>query len=56
MHGKQSVDHAAMQAFSGVTDASIRSRISFPGLKCGTYFAGTATLAPVFGLRPLRDA
>jgi len=31
-----------------------RSRISLPGLKCGTYFAPRATESPVFGLRPVR--
>ena len=33
---------------------SARSRSSLPGLKCGTYLAGTKTTVPVFGLRPLR--
>lgn len=31
-----------------------RSRNSFPALKCGTYLAGIITVAPDFGLRPLR--
>ncbi|MBS1157897.1 MAG: hypothetical protein H6R15_316 [Proteobacteria bacterium] len=30
------------------------SRNSLPGLKCGTYFAGTDTSSPVFGFRPRR--
>ena len=33
---------------------STRSRNSLPALKCGTYFAGTCTLSPDFGLRPVR--
>lgn len=33
---------------------STLSRSSLPALKCGTYLAGTATLLPVFGLRPVR--
>ncbi len=32
----------------------IRSRSSLPALKCGTYFAGTCTLSPDLGLRPVR--
>jgi hypothetical protein len=31
-----------------------RSRSSFPGLKWGTYLAGTITALPVLGLRPFR--
>ncbi|RFC31743.1 MAG: hypothetical protein DID92_2727745754 [Candidatus Nitrotoga sp. SPKER] len=34
---------------------SILSLSSFPALKCGTYLAGTNTLLPVFGLRPVRN-
>ncbi len=33
---------------------STRSRNSLPALKCGTYLAGIMTIAPDFGLRPLR--
>src|SRR5260370_250411 len=29
---------------------------SFPGLKYGSFFGGTSTLSPVFGLRPLRGS
>src|SRR5580704_2527538 len=29
---------------------------SFPGLKYGTFFGGTSTLSPVFGLRPFRGS
>src|SRR5688572_6645156 len=32
----------------------MRSFSSLPGLKYGTFFGGTSTLSPVFGLRPLR--
>src|SRR5262245_14125947 len=31
-----------------------RSRRSLPGLKCGTYLPDSATVSPVFGLRPWR--
>src|ERR1051326_773715 len=54
---------------SGGTDASagwgagassgsrlMSSFSSFPGLKYGTFFGGTSTLSPVFGLRPLRGS
>src|SRR5204862_7886713 len=34
----------------------ISSLSSFPGLKYGTFFGGTSTLSPVFGLRPLRGS
>ena len=34
--------------------ALTRSRISLPGLKCGTRFGGICTGSPVFGLRPTR--
>src|SRR5688500_18891279 len=34
----------------------MRSFSSFPGLKYGTFFGGTSTLSPVFGLRPLRGS
>src|SRR5262245_57499940 len=34
----------------------IRSFSSLPGLKYGTFFGGTSTLSPVFGLRPLRGS
>ena len=37
-----------------LADCSTRSRISLPGWKCGTYFAVTATVSPLFGLRPVR--
>jgi len=30
-----------------------RARSSLPALKCGTYFAGTCTILPDFGLRPV---
>ncbi len=33
---------------------STRSRKFLPALKCGTYLAGIMTVAPDFGLRPLR--
>jgi hypothetical protein len=33
---------------------STRSRSSLPALKCGTYFSGTWTFSPDFGLRPVR--
>ena len=33
---------------------STRSRNSLPALKCGTYFSGTCTFSPDFGLRPVR--
>lgn len=36
--------------------ASTLSRNSFPALKWGTDFAGTATCSPVFGFRPVRGA
>src|SRR5215203_1182355 len=34
----------------------MRSLSSLPGLKYGTFFGGTSTLSPVFGLRPLRGS
>ena len=34
----------------------ISSLSSLPGLKYGTFFGGTSTLSPVFGLRPLRGS
>ena len=34
----------------------ISSFSSLPGLKYGTFFGGTSTLSPVFGLRPLRGS
>src|SRR4051794_40199156 len=34
----------------------MRSFSSLPGLKYGTFFGGTSTLSPVFGLRPLRGS
>src|SRR4029079_12508271 len=34
----------------------ISSLSSFPGLKYGTFFGGTSTLSPVFGLGPLRGS
>src|SRR3954466_8972030 len=44
----------------GAGDASgsrlISSLSSLPGLKYGTFFGGTSTLSPVFGLRPLRGS
>src|SRR5260221_4148313 len=44
----------------GATGASasrlISSFSSLPGLKYGTFFGGTSTLSPVFGLRPLRGS
>jgi len=36
------------------SSASTRSRNSLPALKCGTYFSGTCTFSPDFGLRPTR--
>src|SRR5882672_7424015 len=43
---------------AGAGDGSllISSLSSFPGLKYGTFFGGTSTLSPVFGLRPLRGS
>src|SRR5437867_942139 len=34
----------------------ISSFSSLPGLKYGTFFGGTSTLSPVFGLRPFRGS
>src|SRR5215211_4856071 len=34
----------------------ISSLSSLPGLKYGTFFGGTSTLSPVFGLRPFRGS
>src|SRR5687768_4165303 len=34
----------------------MRSFSSLPGLKYGTFFGGTSTLSPVFGLRPFRGS
>src|SRR5262249_39048222 len=41
---------------AGATSLLISSLSSFPGLKYGTFFGGTSTLSPVFGLRPLRGS
>lgn len=43
-------DHAANLVSSD--GRFTRSLISTPGLKWGTYFAGTITFSPVLGLRP----
>src|SRR6185369_1443179 len=39
---------------AGTSVPSTRSRNSLPALKCGTYFSGTCTFSPDFGLRPTR--
>src|SRR5688572_24277886 len=49
-----SVGAAAASAASA--SRLIRSFSSLPGLKYGTFFGGTSTLSPVFGLRPLRGS
>src|SRR6185369_3513058 len=43
-------------AGAGATSLLMSSFSSFPGLKYGTFFGGTSTLSPVFGLRPLRGS
>ena len=43
--------YAAKRSSPRVIEASIRSRISFPALKCGTYLGETSTFSPDFGLR-----
>src|SRR5262249_49804909 len=40
----------------GAGSLLISSLSSFPGLKYGTFFGGTSTLSPVFGLRPFRGS
>src|SRR4051812_47660086 len=40
----------------GAGSLLISSFSSLPGLKYGTFFGGTSTLSPVFGLRPLRGS
>ena len=44
----------ALPSSSSFNRASTRSRNSLPALKCGTYFSGTCTFSPDFGLRPTR--
>src|SRR5437773_10273925 len=43
-------------AVGGAGSLLISSLSSFPGLKYGTFFGGTSTLSPVFGLRPFRGS
>src|SRR6266850_3656157 len=43
-------------AAGGTGSLLISSFSSLPGLKYGTFFGGTSTLSPVFGLRPLRGS
>src|SRR3954451_23917858 len=40
----------------GAGSLLISSLSSLPGLKYGTFFGGTSTLSPVFGLRPFRGS
>src|SRR5258706_12061666 len=40
----------------GAGSLLISSFSSLPGLKYGTFFGGTSTLSPVFGLRPFRGS
>src|SRR4051812_13003343 len=47
---------AAASASAASASRLIRSFSSLPGLKYGTFFGGTSTLSPVFGLRPLRGS
>src|SRR5687768_1743038 len=45
----------SLQSRMGLPAPSLtRSRRSLPGLKCGTYLPDSATVSPVFGLRPWR--
>src|SRR5581483_7005286 len=41
---------------AGAGSLLISSFNSLPGLKYGTFFGGTSTLSPVFGLRPFRGS
>src|SRR5689334_11790804 len=43
-------------AGAGSGSLLISSFSSLPGLKYGTFFGGTSTLSPVFGLRPFRGS
>src|SRR5581483_1775950 len=64
-HRGQETQHYCVPGFSAAAAASAaatsswwtwltRSRISLPGLKCGTCLAGMRTASPVLGLRPTR--
>src|SRR5687768_7521518 len=52
--GSDGIPAAAASAASA--SRLISSFSSVPGLKYGTFFGGTSTLSPVFGLRPLRGS
>lgn len=52
--GSNSLTFAGALRFSLVAAAVTRARSSRAGLKWGAYFAGIATIAAVFGLRPIR--
>src|SRR5688572_5809056 len=41
---------------TGTGSLLVSSFSSLPGLKYGTFFGGTSTLSPVFGLRPFRGS
>src|SRR5262245_56839743 len=67
LHGDQRRSRRYTASASGGADASpagdpadgsllISSFSTLPGLKYGTFFGGTSTLSPVFGLRPLRGS
>src|SRR5688500_10753703 len=47
---------AASAASAASASRLMRSFSSLPGLKYGTFFGGTSTLSPVFGLRPFRGS
>jgi integration host factor subunit beta len=47
---------AAAAASAASASRLMSSFSSLPGLKYGTFFGGTSTLSPVFGLRPLRGS
>src|SRR4051794_40442781 len=51
-----SIGSGAAAASAASASRLIRSFSSLPGLKYGTFFGGTSTLSPVFGLRPLRGS
>ena len=48
------VQAAFLRTAAGTGATATRSRKSLPDLKCGTYFPGTCTDSPDFGLRPKR--
>ena len=48
------VQAAFLRTAAGTGATATRSRNSLPDLKCGTYFPGTCTDSPDFGLRPKR--